>query len=99
MLHTVNKSPFERDTLVSCVKSLDDDGIILLIEDGVIGATNTQKSKDLIGDLASSGRIYALTGDLEARGVADKVLDGVKLIDYNGFVDLVIEHEASSSWL
>ncbi len=98
MLHMVNKSPLERCTLASCVAALDDGGVILLIEDGVIGATKTDRA-DLISNLANSGRVYALAGDLEARGIADKVLDGVKTIDYKGFVDLVVEHKTSAAWL
>jgi tRNA 2-thiouridine synthesizing protein B len=44
-------------------------------------------------------RIYALAPDLEARAVADRVIDGVGVIDYGGFVDLVAEHSACQSWL
>jgi tRNA 2-thiouridine synthesizing protein B len=43
--------------------------------------------------------IYALKPDLEARGMQDRVLDGVRLVDYAGFVDLVVEHNAVHSWL
>ncbi len=98
MLHIVNKSPFERNSLQSCVASLDDKGVILLIEDGVIGATKTDKSV-LISELALSGRVYALVTDLEARGIIDKVIDGIKLVGYKDFVNLVIEHKANASWL
>ena len=31
--------------------------------------------------------------------MADRVLDGVKLVDYGGFVDLVAEHSNCQSWL
>ena len=44
-------------------------------------------------------RVYALLPDLEARAVADRVVDGVTTIDYGGFVDLVAEHNACQSWL
>jgi tRNA 2-thiouridine synthesizing protein B len=43
--------------------------------------------------------IYALKPDLEARGMQDRVMDGVRLVDYAGFVDLVVEHSAVQSWL
>ena len=43
--------------------------------------------------------VYALSPDLEARGMKDKVIDGVKLVDYGGFVDLVAEHRTNQSWL
>jgi tRNA 2-thiouridine synthesizing protein B len=37
--------------------------------------------------------------DLQARGVADRLIDGVSAVDYEGFVDLVVEHKNSQSWL
>jgi tRNA 2-thiouridine synthesizing protein B len=43
--------------------------------------------------------VYALEPDLKARGVADKVMDGVKLVDYAGFVDLACEHDKVQAWL
>jgi tRNA 2-thiouridine synthesizing protein B len=44
-------------------------------------------------------RIYALRPDLEARGMQDAVIEGVQLVDYGGFVDLVTGHSAVQSWL
>ena len=44
-------------------------------------------------------KIYALKSDLEARGMQNRVMDGVRLVDYGGFVDLVVEHDAVQSWL
>jgi tRNA 2-thiouridine synthesizing protein B len=99
MLHTVNKSPFERNSLESCLKVMDDKSVVLLIEDGVIGASKTSKSS-LVETVASNGRVFALKGDLSARGISeDKVIDGIQLVDYKGFVDLVIEHGTSVSWV
>ena len=43
--------------------------------------------------------IYALAPDLAARGMQNRVMDGVRLVDYGGFVDLVVEHNAVQSWL
>ena len=98
MLHTVNKSSFERNTLQSCLNTIDDTSVILLIEDGVISATNNSKSS-MLADLAAQGRVYALQGDLDARGISSKVADNVKLVDYAGFVDLVVEHGTAVSWV
>ena len=44
-------------------------------------------------------KLYALKADLEARGMQNRVMDGVRLVDYGGFVDLVVEHDAVQSWL
>lgn len=98
MLHTVNKSSFERNTLQSCLNTIDDTSVILLIEDGVISATNNSKSS-MLADLAAQGRVYALQGDIDARGISSKVADNVKLVDYAGFVDLVVEHGTAVSWV
>jgi tRNA 2-thiouridine synthesizing protein B len=40
-------------------------------------------------------KIYALGPDLDARGMAGRVLDGVKVVDYGGFVDLVTQSTAT----
>jgi tRNA 2-thiouridine synthesizing protein B len=44
-------------------------------------------------------KVYALAPDLAARGMADRLIDGVAAIDYDGFVDLVVEHPNNQSWL
>ena len=37
--------------------------------------------------------------DLEARGVAAALAEGVTAVDYTGFVDLVAEHTNNQTWL
>ncbi len=99
MLHIVNKSPFEKTTLASCLAHAGQGAAVLLIEDGVYGATKGNAAEGAIRDAAGRIAVYALAPDLEARGMKDKVIDGVKLVDYAGFVDLVAEHRTSQSWL
>ncbi len=98
MLHTVNKSSFERNSLKSCLNTIDNTSVILLIEDGVISAAKNTNSP-MIADLAAQGRVYALQGDVEARGISSKLADNIKLVDYAGFVDLVVEHGTTVSWV
>ena len=98
MLHTVNKSSFERNSLQSCLNAIDGTSVILLIEDGVISAAKNNNSS-MIADLAAQGRVYALQGDVEARGISAKLADNIKLVDYSGFVDLVVEHGTAVSWV
>lgn len=99
MLHTVNKSPFERNTLESCLKQSKDGSAILFIEDGVYGALGNTKYSEMVTEAMKSRKIYALFPDIEARGMQDKVMDGIKMIDYEGFVDLVVEENTVQSWL
>jgi len=99
MLHIVNKSPLERASFASCLRVAPPDSAILLIEDGVYAATRDTEAAAQIGRHAKSMRFYALGPDLEARGVRDRVVEGVQVVDYEGFVDLVAAHENVQSWL
>ena len=43
--------------------------------------------------------VYVLEPDVEARGMKGRVVEGVKLVDYGGFVDLVAEYPTTQAWL
>ena len=99
MLHIVNKSPFERNALDSCLRFGRDGSAVLLIEDGVYAVTRGNTAEPKIKAALGQMKIYALRPDLEARGMQDAVLEGIQLVDYGGFVDLVVSHNAVQSWL
>lgn len=100
MLHLVNKSPFERTALESCMRLAESGSAILLLEDGVYAAlknaAHAAKITSRMGDLS----FYVLGPDVAARGLSDMpLIDGVTVVDYGDFVDLVAEHDATQSWL
>ena len=99
MLHTVNKSPFENRALESCLKFARGGSAVLLIEDGVYAAARNTAFSARIEEAMKEIAIYALAPDVAARGMQNRVMDGVRLVDYGGFVDLVVEHNAVQSWL
>ena len=99
MLHTVNKSPFEKNSLASCLAHASEGSAILLIEDGVYGALKGSKMAAQVQEAMGKFTLYALGSDLKARGVAGKVIDGIKVIDYAGFVDLACENDKVQAWL
>ena len=101
MLHIINKSPFENNSLASCLRVLGagKGHAVLFIEDGVYGATQGTAVEKNVRDAMANVAVYALGPDLDARGVQGRVMDGVKLVDYDGFVDLVAEHDSVQSWL
>ena len=99
LLHTVNKSPFERNALESCLTHAQKGSAVLLIEDAVYGAIKGTAFSKRVEDALKSVTVYALTPDVETRGVQGRLIDGVKLVDYGGFVDLVTQHQAVQSWL
>lgn len=99
MLHIVNKSPLERSTLDSCLATAQPGAAVLLIEDGVYAATRGNAAEAKLCAALANLEIYVLAPDLEARGMAQALTAGVKLVDYAGFVELVAQHKNCQSWL
>jgi tRNA 2-thiouridine synthesizing protein B len=97
MLHLVNKSPYERNSLDTCVAYCRDDDAVLLLEDGVYAAV---KAGAAASKLAGVKDVSVLGADLAARGISeDKLLEGIKVVDYGDFVDLVEAKDKVQSWL
>jgi tRNA 2-thiouridine synthesizing protein B len=97
-LHTVNKSPFSSSTFDDCIGLAKSGSTVLLFEDGVYAATTGTRSAEAIAN--TDGISFAVLGpDLKARGVEGKLADGIKVVDYDGFVDLVAEHDKVHAWL
>lgn len=100
MLHTVNKSPFDRTALESCIRLAADGSSILLIEDGIYGAIKGTQKAALIESNIGKLNFYVLGPDVKARGIADdKLIAGIKVVDYDGYVDLVTKTDSTQSWL
>ena len=84
-LHIVNRA----DALADCLPLLADGDALLLIEDGVYAACTTA---------GAPAPCHALADDLEARGLTSRIDTGVKIISYEGFVDLVERHQPIVTW-
>ncbi len=91
MLHTVNKTPPDSCALQSAVRSAAPGAPILLMEDGVYAAKAGARTESLMASALAAHPVYALEPDLRARGITE-VVTGVKLIGYDGFVELVEAH-------
>ncbi len=100
MLHTVNKSPFERNTLSSCLRLARKGSAVLLIEDGVYAAVAGTAVSERVSERMAELSFYVLGPDVAARGLSGvPLVEGVRVVDYEGFVDLVAEHDATQAWL
>jgi len=99
MLHIVNKSPAQTHSLASCLRLAKEGHALLLTEDGVYAATTGLAATSGIAAARSRLKVYVLQPDLEARGAVKHLIDGVIMVDYAGFVDLVTEHPSNQSWL
>ena len=100
VLHIVNKSPYDRNSLDTCLRLARPDSAILLIEDGVYAVQKNAAAADKLQQAMSQQRIYALEPDLQARGLnPDNMIDGISLVDYDGFVKLTTDYDKLQSWL
>lgn len=99
MLHIVNKSHTQTSSLASCLRLAQAGHALLLTEDAVYAATAAAAPSSGIAAALAQLKVYVLQGDVEARGMAGKLIDGVTAVDYGGFVDLVALHPNNQSWL
>lgn len=98
MLHIINKSPLTNSSLDSCLR-VARSGDILLIEDAVYAAASGNAFEGKIRDAMGRFKVYVLQPDLEARGLADRIIAGILPVDYGGFVELTTTNKNCQSWL
>lgn len=99
-LHTVNKSPYERSSLQSCLDHVAEGDSILMIEDAVVGARRGGRFIGLLEAKRSSCAVYVLGPDAAARGMkAEDLAAGISVVDYGGFVDLAVANARVCGWL
>jgi tRNA 2-thiouridine synthesizing protein B len=100
MLHTVNKSPFEKNSLDTCLRLAQPGSDILLIEDGVYGALAGTRVAAQVQQAMATLRFHVLGPDLKARGIdAAKLIPGIQQVGYDGFVKLAADNDRVQAWL
>ena len=82
-LHLINNPA----ALESCLDVASEADSLLLIEDGVYGATT---------DVARS--LMAVASDVEARGLKERIPDTVETVSFDRFVALVETHKPIVTW-
>jgi tRNA 2-thiouridine synthesizing protein B len=100
MLHTVNKSPFERESLDTCLRLARQGSDVLLIEDAVYAALAGARFEPVMREAMACHSIFVLKEDIDARGIdPGALIAGIEIVDYGGFVDLAVKNDAVQSWL
>lgn len=94
ILHTVNKSPLKHHSLHSCLQFLGAADAILLLEDGVYGGLRNVD----FGLEQANCPVYAISADVLARGLESRLVEGIKLVDYAGFVELCTHYDVVKNW-
>lgn len=99
-LHTVNKSPFATQALISCLNHCKEGDAVLMIEDGVFGGLAGSQMAPIIEELGKKVTLYVLLPDVAARGIdASRLIERIESVDYSGFVELVAKHDRTNAWL
>jgi len=101
MLIILSKSQLvnDYDSILKIAEKIREKGekvAILHIQDACIVATMDEHCKRLTEERIDA---YVLSGDCEARGLLEKVGRDIKIVDYKGWVRLVMkEHDKIISW-
>ena len=98
MLHIINQSPISSIQFTSCLRLLLSQQSLLLIEDGVYALKQNTFYAELLKQRLATTRIYALLPDIKARGIEDKIIPDISLINYEEFVELTVQHKTICSW-
>ena len=100
MLHTINKSPFEKDSLSTCLRYAEKGASVLFIEDAVYACTKGTQFEKAIHDHQGDIKFYVLGPDLEARGLDNsKLTTNIEKVDYKGFAKRGSDNEKIRNWL
>lgn len=101
-LHILNKSPKHPFPALQCARFYSERDSILLIEDAVYYTIPSTYQHFLstpeLKDRQITATIYALKEDIDARGIAMQTHSDIKVVTYEGFVELTASHDKSSSW-
>ena len=99
-LHTVNKSPFEKNSLETCLSLSPAGSSILLYEDAVYAAMQGTSVSELVSTALADKKVYVMGPDMKARALDEsRMIEGVEVVDYAGFVDLAEANDKVQAWV
>ena len=95
MLHIFSKSSVEPRML----DRVDAGDSILFIRSAVFALMSGNILQKQLKIMVKQNRIFVLSSDLVARGVLpEELLDGIGIINYEGFVELTVGNSVIQSW-
>jgi len=77
--------------LASMQREEGNDVGIVLMQDAVLITKKSEKSKMLEEIMAIGIKIYVIDADCKARGISEMVIEDVKKVGYEEFIDLLME--------
>lgn len=98
ILHTVNKSPLASGCLIACLRFVVPGDAIVLLEDGVYAAGRGVDCGFDYHFENTGPAVYAVSADIDARGLTRRLRDNVGVIDYDEFVSLCTQYDVIKNW-
>jgi len=99
MLHILRHSPHSESRFTSCLRAVNANQSLLLIEDAVYGLLPGTSTRNALEYLPASVNLYAMEADLQARGLAlDDLSSRIRAVNYAMMVELCAEHAKVVSW-
>ena len=99
MLHIVNKSFTQTNSLASCLRLAKPGHALLLTEDAVYAATTAGAASSGIAGALSQLKVYALQPDVEARGLSeDDLIVDVEVLSSVEMAALMAEQDVVLSF-
>ncbi|WP_256582329.1 sulfurtransferase complex subunit TusB [Pseudomonas sp. MYb185] len=99
MLHILRHSPHSESRFASCLRAVNANQSLLLIEDAVYGLLPGTSTRNALEYLPASVNLYAMEADLQARGLAlDDLSSRIRVVNYAMMVALCAEHAKVVSW-
>lgn len=90
MLYTLSSSPFASQALTDILRLATAQDALLLWSDGVLAALADSEFAEPLA--ASPVKVYVLQADAQARGIAERLLSQIQVIDYSGWVALTEQY-------
>jgi tRNA 2-thiouridine synthesizing protein B len=95
MLHLISASPVPAAVL----ERIDPGSSIVFLENAVLWILRNGRLHDRLAGKLADHHLYALSADLAMRGIeADRIVEGIEVIDYQGLVELTVAHPLIQSW-
>jgi tRNA 2-thiouridine synthesizing protein B len=95
MLHLISASPI----VPAILERIDSGSSIVFMENAVLWILRNGQLHGRLAGMLADHHLYALSADLLMRGIdADRIVQGIEVIDYQGLVGLTIAHPLIQSW-
>jgi tRNA 2-thiouridine synthesizing protein B len=95
MLHLISASPI----VPAILERIDSGSSIVFMENAVLWILRNGQLHGRLAGMLADHHLYALFADLLVRGIdADRIVQGIEVIDYQGLVELTVAHPLIQSW-